>query len=338
MRYSSISQAMTVFRSTVKRDLKTILTDRASPLEIDRSSVEKYLKSVAELPPGNPWSCLNRVAHLNMREGERILGMVDSFLAFPRAVSTRMDFNGKHIVLSGRTERTLEEAVVYALRGAHVTLSTEEPHVFTDRHAPIQEMTGMDSFITMPPNLRPMECLYLSSLRLIRPMVFEKTEFELPEEILELLTFLDPKEAKVFQMEEANEFIDVINGIGSEKLSGRALELHLGQTLSNSMVKHAALAWLNPRGTRMDNLMLVPDNCDQNVGRFVKFAEKNLGFIHRQKTDQKDRLVVGHSSACDSDPFMLASQHLTQCAGTQQTSRKYPSKTIQCPKPDQELD
>ena len=273
-----------------------------------------YSESVSYV--SDPWSSLHKVAKFladggfEFRRSNFLVAAADAFMAFPGAVSTRMDGNGKHVIMLGETaslEELIDEAVWHALRGSHVTVLSNEdaPNpVLVDLKSPIQwfhhtSMSNVQIVQTAPLTVARM----LSSFRLIRAIKAPGTQPEHSENAA--LAFLQPKESSLFERESLGEFLEIVHGL-TDLVRPRPINLVLGTALTSDMIKHVALnAAIGGKG----NVQNTPLNSSNEVKQFSKFVQKQLGYTnHDFAPDACMRIDM--STKCDPDPFMLASQHL----------------------------
>ena len=358
-RVTSISQAMAVVRRTGKLTSFSApacllnMDPIVSPLE--RSSVAAYLASTRALPSSDPWTSLHRAAKFMAAVGSSspLVTVLDTFLRFPRAISSRMDYNGKHLLVSGKDwESVVSDAILFVVKGAHVTVDFDACSLDKSIRAalenpasPIQTMPGVElpRIAASPMDIPKM----LSAVRLVRPMLEQRQEFEIPDECLELLTFLDPKDAAIFERETLHEVLEVMSGVDPVGLAGRNLDafLQTSSPLCPAVVKHIALAWLNPLASTGANRLVLQGSgqVNENIKRLVRFVENRLGFeVHRGVPSAEfDRVRIGgitvDSNAlalrgCDTDPFMLASQYLFSKVDDKLIAppRSYPSRIRAC--------
>jgi hypothetical protein len=271
-----------------------------------------------------------------------LVSILDEFLIAPGCtVSTRMDMNGKHIVTND-----IEEAMLYSIRGAQVSFTGDlnqvpNPDVLAHPLSPIQIIQSPQNTVTKQPTEDIINIpLILRHLRVIRPYIEDRRIYSVDENVLNILSFLDPKRERMVQ-ETIHEFLEIVSAMNSLPVSQRSTEITLsGQTpLPDFAVVHACLAALNPVAAQQSHVLRIlgSEKMHDSVARFCRFIDKELQFqIYRDQEPHRDpnrlALFAGASHLLDNDPFMLASQHL-QASDTLSNVHEYEFTEINCRKP-----
>lgn len=370
-----VSDAMRVIRDILVRPVSELSLSRGnSGFEIDRTSVNTYMESVRRKPVSDPYTALSETLNFasnariwenhEFRFSKQLLSIThDLLMSKSSPVSTRMDMNGKHVVL---TNPDIDEAVRHVLRGAHVTVACLDQFRFsTDMHvrqalespaSVVQSMLYSRELIASADAVfnRTSETHVpdiLAGLRLLRPFLDTRRMFELDEQKLETLNFLDPKSASATES-AIHEAMEVITGLDGACLQAASLDLLLTarSPLPEFVVKHACLAGLSPLDRPDKNrLIIVGQHEHESVRRFSRTAETVLGFTVRRIGEMDPGalrdVVVGDLHSCsdrrveqrvissfDSDPFVLASQHLVS-SSTPAKIHSLEFKTLSCKKP-----
>lgn len=377
-KFTSVSDAMRVIRTHLVCPVSEISITRGTPgFEIDRTSVKTYMESVRRKPVSDPYTALTQTLNFasnariwenhEFRLSKQLLSITHELLTSKSsAVSSRMDMNGKHVVL---TNPDIYEAIRHALRGAHVTVASLDQFCFsTDMHVRRALESPASVVQSMPYNrelIASADTLVngisemhipdiLAGLRLLRPFLDTRRMFELDEDKLETLNFLDPKSASATES-AIHEAMEVITGLDGACVQAASLDLLLTarSPLPEFVVKHACLAGLSPLDRPEKNrLIIVGQHEHESVRRFSRTAERVLGFTV-QRIGEMDPgalrgTVVGDSHSCsqprveqrvissfDSDPFMLASQHVVP-SSTPAKIYSLEFKTLGCKKPANE--
>jgi hypothetical protein len=280
-------------------------------------------------------------------------------------ISVRLDGNGKHVLLVPDTEADIgivkDTALSWILRGAHVTvffpqgIVPEEFQQVGDRlHAFCFTTLAKDDLEILLRNVDVVIELFggendngihvvrlLENFRLIRANIDSKLRFEIDDlPGMELLNFLTAKAGKLAES-SVHEFLEVCLALRSVgNIASRSVELHIDPAaqVPEHMIVHASIAALNPFNCGGNRIILGPHSktMHESAKRFCRFLEGRLGFEVRESIESSDGplRVINRTSQIDgvaqvdSDPFRIASQHLSNGIAT--SIKDYKFEILNC--------